>query len=263
MRYNGGPACPPGIFASRTQSGSSASAGNALLGVLPDQILQNLEVVDLPRGWALSQASGAQRHAYFPTTALIAIVLSTKSGDTAQIAVVGNEGVVGLLPLGGAEGSSYSAVVQMPGRALRLDASLVSLVDEACLSQVPVRRILMRYLQAVVIEISQMVVCNRHHSPEQQLSRMLLLSLDRCGGAELLLTHETLAGLLGLRRESISSAAARLQQAGLIRYTRGHIQVLDVLGLRERSCECYDVVNSEFLAMRSTVWPGIVSGTAV
>ena len=205
-------------------------------------MVAHLELVPMPLGEMLYEPGQQLQHAYFPTTGVVSLYYVTESGASAEIAGVGNEGVVGIsLFLGGGTTPS-SAVVQTAGHGYRLDRHLLKQAfDRAGLMQ----RLLLRYTQALITQMSQTAACNRHHSVEQQLSRWLLLTLDRDSSRELVMTQELVASLLGVRRESITEAAGRLQQVGFIRYRRGHIAVLDRTGLETRACECYAVVRKE------------------
>jgi CRP-like cAMP-binding protein len=182
------------------------------------------------------------QYAYFPTTAIVSLHYVIESGASAEIAGVGNEGVVGISLFMGGDTTPSSAVVQTAGHAYRLPRSLLkSQFNRAG----PLQRLLLRYTQALITQMAQTAVCNRHHSIEQQLCRWLLVTLDRVPSGQLVMTQELVASMLGVRREGITEAAGRLQQAGVIRYRRGHIAVLDRTGLEGRSCECYGVVKAE------------------
>jgi CRP-like cAMP-binding protein len=220
---------------------------NHLLAALPfDECrpwLHQLEPVDLPLGQVLYESGDAQPFVYFPTTAIVSILYVTEDGSSAQIAVVGFEGVVGVSLFMGGETTPNRAVVQSAGHGLRLRAGVLK---EAFSKSVPVRRLMLRYVQALMTQVSQTAVCNRHHSVEKQLCRCLLMSLDRLPGNHLRLTQELISNMLGVRREGVTEHAHRLQEAGLIRYSRGHIDVLDRKGLEKRACECYTVVKMEY-----------------
>ena len=207
--------------------------------------LPQLEYVDMPTGRVIGEAGVAMSHAYFPVTAMVALLYGTESGASAEVAFIGNEGMIGTsLLLGG--GSTLSrAVVQSSGYGFRMKASAIK--DE-CLHQ-SILQLLLRYTQAAIAQTGQTAACNRHHTLDQQLCRMLLMALDRTQGAELVMTHERLSNMLGVRREGITENALKLQDAGLIRYARGHITVLDRRGLEHRSCECYAVVQKEYLRL--------------
>jgi CRP-like cAMP-binding protein len=232
------------------QIAMSASAGaknNRLLGALPWEILERwqmtLEVADLPLGQVLYEPGAVLSHVYFPTTAIVSLLYVMEDGASAEIAVVGNEGLVGVSLFMGGESTPSRAVVQSGGVGLKMKATTFK--DEFERSG-PVLRLLLRYTQALITQMAQTAVCNRHHSLDQQLCRWLLLSLDRLSGHELIMTQELIANMLGVRREGVTEGALKLQKAGLIRYSRGHISVLDRAGLERRSCECYAVVKKEY-----------------
>jgi len=202
-----------------------------------------VEAVDLPLGHVLYESGGALEHVYFPTTAIVSLLYVMENGASAEIAVVGNEGLVGISLFMGGDSTPSRAVVQSAGKGHRVPAQKIK--DEFDRSSA-VMHLLLRYTQALITQMAQTAVCNRHHSLDQQLCRWLLLSLDRLGGMELVMTQELIANMLGVRREGVTEAALKLQQAGLIRYARGHIHVLDRPGLEQRTCECYDVVRREY-----------------
>jgi CRP-like cAMP-binding protein len=220
---------------------------NHLLAALPDaearRWLPLLESVDLPLGQVLYESGITLTHVYFPTTAIISLLYVMQNGASAEIAVVGNEGIVGISLFMGGESTSSRAVVQSAGRGFRLKAQMMK---EEFNRAGPVLHLLLRYTQALITQMSQTAVCNRHHSLDQQLCRWLLLSLDRLEGNQLVMTQELIANMLGVRREGVTEGALKLQHAGLIRYVRGHITVLDRPGLERRSCECYGVVKREY-----------------
>jgi CRP-like cAMP-binding protein len=220
---------------------------NHLLGALPDaewqRWLPQLEAVDLPLGQALYESGGTLSHVYFPTTAIVSLLYVLEDGASAEIALVGNEGVVGISLFMGGESTPSRAVVQSAGQGFRVKAQAIR--DEASRAG-PVLHVLLRYTQALITQMAQTAVCNRHHSLDQQLCRWLLLSLDRLSGTELVMTQELIANMLGVRREGVNEAAGNLQEVGLIRYTRGRITVLDRPGLEQRTCECYGVVKREY-----------------
>ncbi len=197
----------------------------------------------MPLGQVVYEAGSTLSHVYFPTTAIVSLLYVMESGASAEIAVVGNEGIVGISLFMGGESTPSRAVVQSAGSAFRLKAQLMK--DEFDKAG-PVLHLLLRYTQALITQMSQTAVCNRHHSLDQQLCRWLLLSLDRLQGNELVMTQELIANMLGVRREGVTEGALKLQKAGLIRYARGHITVLDREGLETRSCECYAVVKKEY-----------------
>jgi len=219
---------------------------NHLLAALPlgefRPWLSQLELVDLPLGGVLYEAGRAQPYVYFPTTAVVSLLYVTLNGSSAEIAVVGHEGVVGVSLFMGGETSPCRAMVRHAGQGYRLRARAL---QEAFTSSTASRRLLLRYAQALMTQVSQMAVCNRHHSVEKQLCRWLLMTLDRLQDNHLRMTQEMISTMLGVRREGVTEHANKLQHAGLIRYTRGHIEVLDRKGLEERVCECYRVVKKE------------------
>jgi CRP-like cAMP-binding protein len=205
--------------------------------------LQHLEAVDMPLGKVLCEAGTEVRHVYFPTTSIVSLMYALENGATAETAVVGFEGVVGVSLFMGGESSPSSAVVRSAGQGYRLSAEV--LLQEFHRGG-RVQRALLRFAQAMITQMSQTLVCNRHHSVDQQLCRWLLLSLDRLRSDEVVMTQEQIATILGVRREGITAAATSLQKDGLIHYARGHISVLDRAGLEKRSCECYSVVKAEY-----------------
>jgi CRP-like cAMP-binding protein len=219
---------------------------NHLLAALPDKdlalLLPHLEGVPLALGQMLYDPGTQMRHAYFPITSIVSLHYVTESGASAETAGVGNEGVVGISLFMGGDTTSSSAVVQTAGHAYRLDRHLLKQeFDRAG----PLQRLLLRYTQALMTQMAQTAACNRHHSVEQQLCRWLLLTLDRLPQRELVMTQELVASMLGVRRESVTDAAGRLQSLGYISYRRGHISVLDRSGLESHACECYGVVKKE------------------
>jgi CRP-like cAMP-binding protein len=219
---------------------------NHLLAALPTAefkaLAAHLERVQLPLGEMLYEPGGQLKHAYFPTTAIVSLHYIMESGASSESAGVGNEGVVGVSLFMGGDTTSSSAVVQTAGYAYRLESrKLLEEFNRGGLLQ----RLLLRYTQALMTQMSQTAACNRHHSVEQQLCRWLLLTLDRLPSNELVMTQELIANMLGVRREGITEAAGKLQHAGVISYRRGHIAVLDRAGLEARVCECYAVVKTE------------------
>ena len=227
---------------------------NHLLAALPtaefERLAAHLELVPMALGEVLYEPDGQMRHAYFPTTSIVSLHYVMESGASAEAAGVGNEGVVGISLFMGGDTTPSSAVVQIAGHAYRLEQSwLQEEFNRAGLLQ----RLLLRYTQALITQMSQSAACYRHHSVEQQLSRWLLLTLDRVSSRELVVTQELVARMLGVRREGITEAAGRLQYDGLIRYRRGHIAVLDRSGLEARACECYAVVSKELIRLLSDV----------
>lgn len=219
---------------------------NHLLAALPEadyeRIAPGLEPVSLPLGEVLYESGARMRHVYFPTTAIVSLLYVMENGSSAEIAVVGNDGLVGISLFMGGETTPSRAVVQSRGECYRLKAALLK--DEFN-RYGPTMHLLLRYTLALITQMTQTAVCNRHHSLDQQLCRWLLLSLDRLHSDELSMTQELIANMLGVRREGVTEAAGKLQAAGLIRYSRGRITVLDRPGLEARVCECYDVVRRE------------------
>ena len=220
---------------------------NLLLAALPVQERQRwlpeLELVELPLGHVLYESNGTMTHVYFPTTAIVSLLYVLEDGASAEIAVVGNEGVVGVSLFMGGGSTPNRAVVQSAGFGFKLNAHAMR---EGFERAGPVLHLLLRYTMALIVQMSQTAVCNRHHSLDQQLCRWLLLSLDRLSGNELSMTQELIANMLGVRREGVSESALKLQKDGLIRYSRGRITVLDRPGLEHRTCECYAVVKAEY-----------------
>jgi CRP-like cAMP-binding protein len=227
---------------------------NHLLAALPAaelaRLTPNLELVQMPLGDMLYGPGGQLQHAYFPTSSIVSLHYVTESGASAEIAGVGNEGVVGISLFMGGDTTTSSAVVQTAGQAYRLERRMVMQeFDRAG----PIKRLLLRYTQALMTQMAQTAVCNRHHSVEQQLCRWLLMTLDRVPSGQFVMTQELVANMLGVRREAITEAAGKLQAAGFIRYRRGHISVLQQSGLETRSCECYAVVKNELLRLLADV----------
>ena len=224
-----------------------ASRKNLLLAALPDaewqRWLPQLEAVEMPLGLVLYESGATLSHVYFPTTAIVSLLYVMENGASAEIAVVGNDGIVGISLFMGGESTPSRAVVQSAGSGYRLRAQLLK--DEFNRAG-PVLHLLLRYTQALITQMAQTAVCNRHHSLDQQLCRWLLLSLDRLQDNELVMTQELIANMLGVRREGVTEAALKLQQDGLIRYARGRITVLDRSGIEKRTCECYAVVQKEY-----------------
>jgi CRP-like cAMP-binding protein len=223
------------------------SRKNRLLSVLPpdamDRWLPHLERVDMPLGHVLYEPGSTLSHVYFPTSAIVSLLYVMTNGASAEIAVVGHEGIVGVSLFMGGGSTPSRAVVQSAGMGLRLKAQLMK--DEFDLAG-PALHLLLRYTQALITQMAQTAVCNRHHTLHQQLCRWLLLSLDRLQGTELVMTQELIANMLGVRREGVSEAAQKLQNLGLIDYKRGRVQILDRAGLEKSTCECYAVVKSEY-----------------
>ncbi|SRR5450830_529105 len=220
---------------------------NQLLAVLPEAELQRwlpqLETIEMPLGQVIYEAGSTLGYVYFPTTAIVSLLYVMEDGASAEIAVVGNEGIVGISLFMGGESTSSRAVVQSAGKGFRLRSQ--SMKEEFNRAG-PVLHLLLRYTQALITQMSQTAVCNRHHSLDQQLCRWLLLSLDRLASNELVMTQELIANMLGVRREGVTEGALKLQRAGLISYARGRITVLDRPGLELRTCECYAVVKKEY-----------------
>jgi CRP-like cAMP-binding protein len=222
-------------------------SANQLLASMPvaewQRIGPLLEPVDLPLGQVLYESGGKMSHVYFPINAIVSLLYVMEDGASAEIAVVGNEGLVGIALFMGGETTPSRAVVQSAGKGYRLRAADIKNVFN---TSAPVLHLLLRYTQALITQMAQTAVCNRHHSLDQQLCRWLLMSLDRLSGNELVMTQELIANMLGVRREGVTEAALKLQKLGLIRYARGHITVLDRPGLESRVCECYSVVKKEY-----------------
>jgi CRP-like cAMP-binding protein len=221
-------------------------AQNHLLRALPasdcERLLPHLELIPMKLGDVLYEPGVRLRHVYFPTTSIVSLLYVMEDGASAEIAIVGNEGILGISLFMGGETTPSRAVVQSAGYGFRLKAQLLK--DEFHRFG-PMLHLLLRYTQALITQMAQTAVCNRHHSVDQQLCRWLLLSLDRLASNELSMTQELIANMLGVRREGVTEAAGKLQDAGLIRYRRGKITVLDRPGLEGRSCECYQVVKTE------------------
>jgi CRP-like cAMP-binding protein len=219
---------------------------NRLLAALPaadlERSVPHLELVPMRLGESLYEPGGQLQHAYFPTTAIVSLLYVMESGASAEIAGVGNEGMLGISLFMGGDTTPSSAVVQTAGHAYRLPWRLLK---EEFDRGGPMQRLLLRYTQALLTQMCQTAACNRHHSIDQQLCRWLLLTLDRLPSNELVMTQELVASALGVRRESITEAAGKLQRAGVIRYRRGHISVLERSGLEAGACECYVVVKKE------------------
>jgi CRP-like cAMP-binding protein len=220
---------------------------NCLLAALPksdyERLLPHLELIPMGLGDVLYESGSQLCHVYFPTTSIVSLLYVMEDGASAEIAIVGNEGILGISLFMGGDTTPSRAVVQSAGHGVRLKADLLK-------SEFgrfgPTMHLLLRYTQALITQMAQTAVCNRHHSVDQQLCRWLLLSLDRLPSNELAMTQELIANMMGVRREGVTEAAGKLQDAGLIRYSRGKITVLDRRGLEARSCECYQVVKTEF-----------------
>jgi CRP-like cAMP-binding protein len=220
---------------------------NLLLAALPDteweRWLPQLEAVAMPLGQVLYESGDTLSHVYFPTTAIVSLLYVMENGASAEIAVVGKEGIVGISLFMGGESTPSRAVVQSAGNGFRLKAQMMKAEFNRAGA---VLHLLLRYTQALITQMAQTAVCNRHHSLDQQLCRWLLLSLDRLQDNELMMTQELIANMLGVRREGVTEGALKLQHAGLISYSRGRITVLDRPGLEKRTCECYAVVKKEY-----------------
>ena len=220
---------------------------NQLLAALPDADWHRwnplLELVDLPLGEVLSECGRSTQYVYFPTTAIVSLVYMTQDGGSTEVAVVGSDGVVGISLFMGGEATPSQAVVQSAGQAYRLRSQILM---EAVERSGPVLTLLLRYAQALISQVAQTALCNRYHTIDQQICRRLLLGLDRLPSDDMAMTQELLASLLGVRREGVTAAALKLQQAGVIRYSRGHIHVLDRNRLEQRTCECYGGARREF-----------------
>ena len=206
-------------------------------------LLPDLELIPMPLGWAVYESGGRLNYLYFPTTSIVSLLYVMESGASAEIAITGNDGLVGISLFMGGESTPSRAVVQSAGNGYRLKANVMK--KEFALGG-ELQHLALRYTQALLTQMAQTAVCNRHHALEQQLCRWLLLSLDRLPGNELLMTQELIANMLGVRREGVTEAAGKLQAAGLIQYSRGKITVLDRPKLEQRVCECYGVVKKEF-----------------
>jgi CRP-like cAMP-binding protein len=220
---------------------------NQLLAALPEPELQrwlpHLEYVDMRLGEVLYEAGSILSHVYFPTTAIVSLLYVMQNGESAEIAVVGNDGVVGISLFMGGDSTSSRALIQSAGGAYRLSAQLMK---EEFDRGGPVLHLLLRYTQALITQMVQTAACNRHHSLDQQLCRWLLLSLDRLQGTDMMMTQDLIANMLGVPRDGATEGALKLQTAGLINYTQGRIRVLDRGGLEKRTCECYGVVKKEY-----------------
>ena len=229
-----------------TMSAAHNPKQNHLLAALPaaayERLLPHLEPIALPLGMVVFESGSKLRHLYFPASGIVSLLYAMEDGASTEIAVIGNEGVVGIALFMGGESTPSRAVVQSAGHGFRLKATVLKTEFERGGS---LQYLLLRYTQALIAQMTQTAVCNRHHSVDQQLCRWLLLSLDRLPSNELAMTQELIANMLGVRREGVTEAAGKLQAAGLIRYSRGHITVLDRPKLEKRVCECYAVVKKE------------------
>lgn len=221
---------------------------DTLLSAEYERLFPDLELIEMPLGEVIYESGDELHHAYFPTTCIISLLYVMENGASAEIAVVGNDGIVGVALFMGGGTMPNRAVVQSAGYAYRLRAPQLMLEFERFGQHRygTLHNLLLRYTQALITQMAQTAVCNRHHSVDQQLCRWLLLSIDRLNSNELTMTQELIANMLGVRREGVTEAAGKLQQAGLIDYSRGHITVLDKPGLEARVCECYQVVKTEF-----------------
>jgi CRP-like cAMP-binding protein len=228
-------------------NGPPSPRQNHLLGALPigesKRLVPHLELVPLTLGEVLYESGDQLQHVYLPTDSIVSLLYVMANGSSAEIAVVGNEGVIGIALFMGGETMPNRAVVQSAGHAYRLKGQLLK---EEFNRAEELQHLLLRYTQALLTQMSQTAVCNRHHSVDQQLCRWLLLSLDRLPSNQLNMTQELIANMLGVRREGVTEAAGKLQDAGLIHYSRGRITVLNRPGLEARACECYQVVKTEF-----------------
>jgi len=228
-------------------AGKVIKSSNHLLAALPqNEWLRwepQLEVVDLKLGQVLYESGGKMHYVYFPIDAIVSLLFVLENGASAEIAVVGNEGIVGVSLFMGGETTPSRAVVQSAGKCLRLNANVLKYEFN---NSLPVLHLLLRYTQALITQMTQTAVCNRHHTLDQQLCRWLLLSMDRLTGTHLVMTQELIANMLGVRREGVTEAAGSLQKAGLISYSRGKIEVINREGLEARTCECYAVVKKEY-----------------
>lgn len=220
---------------------------NQLLAALPtvdwERLAPHLTLVGLPLGHVVYESGDQQGYVYFPTNSIISLLYVMEDGASAEIAIVGNEGMVGIAIFMGGETTPSRAIVQSAGQGFRLSAAILK---QEFVRGGALQRLLLRYTQALITQMAQTAVCNRHHSIDQQLCRWLLLSIDRLPSNDLTMTQELIANMLGVRRSGVTEAALKLQAAGLIRYSHGHIAVLDRAGLEKRVCECYAVVKREF-----------------
>ena len=239
-------------------TGPPSPKHNHLLAALPQgdymRLLSDLELVPMPLGWAIYESGGVQRFVYFPTTSIVSLLYVMQNGLSAEIALTGNEGLVGISLFMGAETTPSRAVVQSAGLGYRLRASVVK--REFAYGGA-LNHLALRFTQALITQMAQTAVCNRHHSLHQQLCRWLLLSIDRLENNELVMTQELIANMLGVRRGSVTEAAIKLQNEGIIQYNRGRIKVLDRNRLEQCTCECYEVVKKELdrLLPYSTIVP--------
>jgi CRP-like cAMP-binding protein len=208
-----------------------------------ERFLPFIQPFDMPLGLVLSESGDKMNYVYFPTTAIVSLLYGLENGSSAEIAVVGNEGCVGVSIFMGGQSTLSSSVVQSAGKSYRIKAQAIL---EEFGKAGPMMHLFLRYTQALITQMSQTAVCNRHHTLDQQFCRWLLLSLDRLTSNDLVMTQELISNMLGVRREGVTEAALKVQKAGLISYSRGHIKILDRKGLEHRTCECYQVVKTEY-----------------
>jgi CRP-like cAMP-binding protein len=224
-----------------------APTQNKILAALPEavkeQLLPYVELIPMPLGWAVLEGGHKSSYVYFPTSSIVSLLYVTENGASAEIAMTGNDGVVGIAMFMGGDSTPSRAVVQSAGYGYRIRGDALKAEFNR---GGELQNILLRYTQALITQMAQTAVCNRHHSVDQQLCRWLLLSLDRLPSNELKMTQELIANMLGVRREGVTESAGKLQEAGLIRYSRGHITVLDRPRIEARVCECYAVVKNEY-----------------
>ncbi|MEG0245583.1 MAG: Crp/Fnr family transcriptional regulator [Pseudomonas sp.] len=236
---------------------TSTPRQNHLLAALSDETFgrlhAHLERSNLPLGKALYESGDTLRHVYFPVDAIVSLLYVMENGASAEISVVGNEGLVGIAVFMGGESTPSRAIVQSAGYAYRLP---VQRLKDEFNRHGELMMLMLRYTQALITQMAQTAVCNRHHSIDQQLCRWLLLSLDRLSGDSLRMTQELIANMLGVRREGVTDAAGKLQRLGVIEYNRGHIRVLDRAHLEQLSCECYAVVRKETERLLPYLPPG-------
>jgi len=208
-----------------------------------ERLHPHIQEFDMPLGLVLAESGDKMNHVYFPTTAIVSLLYGLENGASAEIAVVGNEGCVGIAIFMGGQSTLSSAVVQSAGKSYRINAQIIL---EEFGKAGPLMHLFLRYTQALITQMTQTAVCNRHHTLDQQFCRWLLLSLDRLTSNDLVMTQELISNMLGVRREGVTEAALKVQKAGLISYSRGHIKILDRIGLERRTCECYQVVKTEY-----------------
>jgi CRP-like cAMP-binding protein len=251
------------MTSSRSKTAMDKPEKNLLLAALSPAELKrmkrHLELVDMQLGEVVYESGRHLEHVYFPTTCIVSLLYVLENGASAEIAVVGYEGVVGVSLFMGGETTPSRAVVQSAGGAYRLPSQWVK---EEFTRGGSMQHLMLRYTQSLITQMAQTAVCNRHHSVDQQLCRWLLLSIDRLPTPELVMTQELIANMLGVRREGVTEAAGKLQKAGVISYRRGHISVLDRPKLEEMSCECYEVVRAETARLLPQPEPGRPSARA-